>query len=97
MIYLNKILPFLFPPFGITFTLVLLGLFRRRLALIWTGTLILWFSSTPLVGIFLLRATERWAERMTASDVSGADAIVVLARAGVWSGEKGNRTVRGHG
>ena len=79
MIYLSKILPIFFLPLGITFLLVLVGLARRQLILIWTGILILWFSSTPVVGTFLLRSTERWAERMAASDISSADAIVVLS------------------
>jgi uncharacterized SAM-binding protein YcdF (DUF218 family) len=79
MIYLHKILPIFLLPVSITLLLVLAGLLLRRRALIWIGVVVLWFSSTPLVSAFLVRAAEGWAERAPATDASEADAIVVLS------------------
>ena len=58
---------------------VLVGLLLRRRWLIWTGIAFLWLSSIPLVGGFLVRAAEGWAERIPASDAPIVDAIVVLS------------------
>ena len=79
MFYLSKLLPLFVLPLGITFIAVLVGLSLRRRWLIWTGIAFLWLSSIPLVGGFLVRATEGWAERIPASDAPIVDAIVVLS------------------
>ena len=79
MFYLSKLLPLLVLPLGITLIALLGGLLLRRRWLIWTGIAVLWFSSMPLVGGFLMRATEGWAERIPASDAPIVDAIVVLS------------------
>jgi uncharacterized SAM-binding protein YcdF (DUF218 family) len=79
MIYLHKILPMFVLPFGVTLILLSVGLLLRRRALIWAGLALLWVSSTPLVSAPLMRATERWAERIPAADARKADAIVVLS------------------
>lgn len=79
MIYLHKILPVFVMPTGLTLLLVLAGLLLRRKALIWVGLAILWLGSTPLVGDFVMRAAEGWAERDLAVNASEADAIVVLS------------------
>jgi len=79
MTSLHKILPVFFLPFGVTFILILVGLFLRRRALIWAGIVILWLSSTPLISSCLMRAAEGWAERTPVADAPAADAIVVLS------------------
>jgi uncharacterized SAM-binding protein YcdF (DUF218 family) len=77
--YLHEILPVFVLPVGITLLLVLAGLRLRRRWLIWSGVVILWLSSTPLVSRLAVRAAEGWAERGLAADASAADAIVVLS------------------
>lgn len=47
--------------------------------MIWTGLAVLWLGSTPLIGDYLLRSAEGWAERGQAIDAPHADAIVVLS------------------
>jgi len=79
MIYLRQILPLFVLPLGITLIAMLFGLLLRRRALVWTGVAILWLSSTPLVGEYLARVGEGWAERAAASDAPIVDAIVVLS------------------
>lgn len=79
MLYLNRILPIFLLPVGITVLLVLVGLWLRRRALIWTGLAVLGLGSTPLVSALMVRAVEGWAERGQATDASEADAIVVLS------------------
>lgn len=39
----------------------------------------LWLSSTPLFGNFLVRSVEGWGERIQATDAPSSDAIVVLS------------------
>lgn len=75
MSFLRHFLPFLFQPLTISLVLVL---FRRR-AFVWAGILLLWMSSTPVVGGLLVRVAEGPAERILATDASTADAIVVLS------------------
>ena len=79
MFYLRNLLPLFVLPLGITFIAVLVGLSLRRRWLIWTGIAFLWLSSIPLVGGFLVRAAEGWAERIPASDAPIVDTIVVLS------------------
>lgn len=78
-LYLHKILPVFLLPVGITLFLLLAGLLLRRRTMIWIGFAVLWLCSTPLVGHFMLRAVEGWAERTQAIDAPHADAIVVLS------------------
>ena len=79
MFYLSKLLPLFVLPLGITLIAMLVGLWLSRRWLIWTAVGFLWLSSVPLVGGFLVRATEGWAERLPASDAPIVDAIVVLS------------------
>ncbi|MBM3854299.1 MAG: YdcF family protein [Verrucomicrobia bacterium] len=75
MMFLHKFLPFLFQPLTISLILVL---FRRR-AFVWAAVLLLWISSTPVVGGLLARVAEGPAERARATEAPTADAIVVLS------------------
>ena len=62
-----------------TLLLVMAGVVLRRRALIWTGFAVLWLCSTPIISDFMVRAVEKWAERIEAGDAPRADAIVVLS------------------
>ena len=78
-IYLHKILPVLALPTGLILLLLLAGLLLRRRGLIWTALVLFWVCSTPLAGDFLVRALENGAERVEATSMPTADAIVVLS------------------
>jgi len=77
-IYLHKILPVLALPTGLLLLLLLAGLLLRRRGLIWTALVLFWVCSTPLASDFLARALENGAERVAATSMPTADAIVVL-------------------
>jgi uncharacterized SAM-binding protein YcdF (DUF218 family) len=79
MIYLHRILPLLVLPVGVTLILLLAGLVLRRWRYIGAAILVLWCSSTPIVGALLMRAAEGWTERTDASAAPAAHAIVVLS------------------
>jgi len=78
-IYLHKILPVLALPTGLILLLLLAGLLLRRRGLIWTALVLFWVCSTPLLSDFLARALENGAERVEATSMPTADAIVVLS------------------
>lgn len=79
MIYLHKILPIVLLPVGIVLLVVSAGLLLRRRSLIWTGVVVLWVCSTPVVSGQLLRAVEGATVRGVASAAPAAEAIVVLS------------------
>jgi hypothetical protein len=64
---------------GVTLMLLLGGILFRKRAWLIAGTVLLWVSSLPLVGGWLIRATEQWAVRIPVQDARVADAIVVLS------------------
>lgn len=82
-IYLHKILPVLALPTGLTLLLLLAGLLLRRRGLIWTALVFLGVCSTPLASNFLTRALENGVERVEATSMPTADAIVVLSESRV--------------
>jgi uncharacterized SAM-binding protein YcdF (DUF218 family) len=95
MIYLNKILPVICLPIGLTVVLVGAGLILRRKVLCWTGFGLLLLLSTGFVSGKLMRWIEGVEDRSAIQDVQTADAIVVLsgmieerknAPLGEWSG-----------
>jgi len=79
MLLLNKVLPLFVLPLGFSLILLIWGLLRRRRAVTAIGLLVLLVSSNPLVGNFLIRSAEQWAERRPVTTVAPADAIVVLS------------------
>lgn len=79
MIYLRQLLPLFILPIGITLILVLIGLLRRKRALVAIGLAVLWISSTPLFSDWLARVVEGQAERGPSTAAPSADAIVVLS------------------
>lgn len=79
MLLLNRLLPLFVLPLGVSLLLLVWGVARRRRAMTILGLLVLLVSSNPLVGDVLIRAAEQHAERRVASDVTVADAIVVLS------------------
>ncbi len=79
MIYLHKLLPLLFMPVSITIGLLILCLWAKKKLFLWSALTVLFVSSSSLVGNWLLRYVERWAERIPAGSAPKADAIVVLS------------------
>ena len=79
MLILNKVLPLFVLPLGVSLILLTWGLARRRRAVTAAGLLVLVIGSNPLVGNFLIRWAEQWAERRVAAAMPTADAIVVLS------------------
>jgi len=95
MIYLNKILPVIFLPIGLTMVLVGAGLILRKRVLCWAGLGLLLLLSTGFVSGKLMRWVEGVEGRSVIQDVKTADAIIVLsgmieerknAPLGEWSG-----------
>ena len=95
MIYLNKILPVICLPIGLTVVLVGAGLILRKRVLCWAGLGLLLLLSTGFVSAKLMRWVEGVEDRSVIQDVKTADAIVVLsgmieerknASLGEWSG-----------
>jgi uncharacterized SAM-binding protein YcdF (DUF218 family) len=79
MFFLSKFLPLFVLPLGFSLILLAVGIARGRRRLAWAGVIVLFVSSNPLVGHFLIRSTEGWAERRPIADVPVADAVVVLS------------------
>jgi len=79
MLLLNKILPILVLPLGITLLCLLAGLAFRKNFLLWYAVLFLWAFSMPVVGDGLMRFVEGGTIRLPLSSVGKADAIVVLS------------------
>jgi uncharacterized SAM-binding protein YcdF (DUF218 family) len=78
MIYLAKILPVFVLPTGLVILLVLASLVFRKRVFAVAGLLILWLSSTPVVGNLAMRAAEGWQARTPVASMPQARAIVVL-------------------
>jgi uncharacterized SAM-binding protein YcdF (DUF218 family) len=79
MIYVAKILPvFLLPP-GAAILLLLASILLRRRALAVASLLVLWLSSTSVVGDAVMRAAEGWQTRVPVASMPTATAIVVLS------------------
>jgi len=79
MFFLSKLLPLFFLPLGISLILLAFGLAKRRHRLAWAGVVVLFASSNPLVGHFLIRSAEGWVDRRPIVEGPMADAIVVLS------------------
>jgi len=79
MLYLAKILPVFFLPTGASILLLLASLAFRKRALAIAALLVLWLSSTSVVGDAVMRAAEGWQTRIPVSSVPEARAIVVLS------------------
>ena len=79
MFFLSKLLPLFVLPLGLSLILLTWGIARKRRPLMWAGVAVLFFSSNPLVGHFLIRSAEGWAVRRPIADIPVADAIVVLS------------------
>jgi uncharacterized SAM-binding protein YcdF (DUF218 family) len=79
MLYLAKLLPVFFLPSGATVLLLLASLVFRKRALAVAAFLVLWLSSTPVVGDAVMRAAEGWQTRIPVASVPEARAIVVLS------------------
>jgi len=78
-VVLRTLLPILLLPVAITLMLLAAGLIFRRRALVWSGFVLLWIASTPMVSGRLVRIMEGGAQRLRPTDVSDANSIVVLS------------------
>ncbi|NHQ59171.1 YdcF family protein [Chlorobium sp. BLA1] len=76
---INKILPILVLPLGLSLLLLVAGLFFRRRLLIGLGIMVLGMFSMPVVSASLIRAVEGWASRVPVSSLHKVDAVVVLS------------------
>ncbi|WP_076790875.1 YdcF family protein [Chlorobium sp. KB01] len=79
MLLINKLLPMLVLPLGLSLLLTVAGLVLRRRLLIGLGILVLGMFSLPVVSTALIRAVEGWSARVPVSSLHRADAIVVLS------------------
>jgi len=79
MLLLNKTLPVILSPIGITLIAAAAALLLRRPRLVWLALAWLWLCSMPLTGNLLIRATEQGAVRLPAENVPEAQAVVVLS------------------
>ncbi len=79
MFLLSKVLPLFVLPLGICLILIVWGLARRRRVPVIVAVVLLLVSSNPLVGHWLIRATEGWAVRPSVALSPVSDAIVVLS------------------
>ena len=79
MLLVNKILPLLVLPLGLSFLCLLVGLLLRNRFFVLLGMLVLLVFSMPLVSDFLIRSVEVGSGRVPLQRVGKADAIVVLS------------------
>lgn len=79
MIYLNKLLPLFFSPLVLGFSLIILGAWLRRRAIVIAAVAVLWAASTPVISDGYFRWIEGHAVRRDAASLPAADAIVVLS------------------
>ncbi len=77
--YLSKTLPALVMPLGLAIVVLLLAFVTRNRWLTLSALLILYFSSLPPVGRFMIGVVEAGQERELAGSMDSADAIVVLS------------------
>ena len=79
MLLLNKILPLLVLPLGAGILCMLAGLLLRKRLLLWSGVIILYIFSMPVVSNALMGLVEGPTRKASVSLVAKADAIVVLS------------------
>lgn len=79
MLLVNKILPLFLLPLGLSLICLVGGVVLRKRLLLWSGVLVLWMFSMPLVSNALMRFVEGPARRAAVRGVVKADAIVVLS------------------
>ena len=79
MLYLAKILPVFVLPTGAAILLLLASIVLRKRAFAIAGLLVLWLSSTSVVGDGVMRAAEAWQTRIPVASMPTARAIVVLS------------------
>jgi uncharacterized SAM-binding protein YcdF (DUF218 family) len=79
MIYLHKILPLLISPLSIALIIILIGTFFKSKKINLFGLFFLIFCSFPIISSKLIYYLEKDYNLMDISDISKADAIVVLS------------------
>jgi uncharacterized SAM-binding protein YcdF (DUF218 family) len=79
MIYLHKILPFIFSPLIVAMLLVACGVIKNKKRYSVAGLMLLYASSTFVIADFLFAKLEGEGLKIEAKDAPRADAIVVLS------------------
>jgi uncharacterized SAM-binding protein YcdF (DUF218 family) len=79
MIYLHKILPFIFSPLIVTMLLVAYGIIKNKKRYSVVGLVLLYASSTFVVAEYLFEKLEGQGLKIEAKEAPRADAIVVLS------------------
>lgn len=82
MLLLNKTLPLIVSPIGLTLLIAAASLLLKRPRGVWLALGLLWVFSMPVVGHHLMRAAEGHALRLNAAEMPQAEAIVVLGGLG---------------
>ncbi|HEY4246820.1 MAG TPA: YdcF family protein [Lacunisphaera sp.] len=78
MLFLSKILQSFFLPLGVTVLLLAYALLRKRHWPVVVGLVVLYFSSIPFVGDWLIGGLESRYPAVAIAQVEPADAVVVL-------------------
>ena len=79
MIYLHKILPLIFSPLFFCLFLITLGIFLRSKKISLSGVILIILCSLPVVSNNLIYYLEKDYKLLKPSEISPADAIVVLS------------------
>lgn len=79
MIYLNKLLPIFISPIGLISALILIGLMTRRHGFAWTGIILFWLASLPIISNSLIKSLESDYEIQNIDQIASHDAVVVLS------------------
>jgi uncharacterized SAM-binding protein YcdF (DUF218 family) len=79
MLFFHKLLPMFFLPIGVSLILAVCGVIWKKRALSLAGAGVLWLFSMPVAGDLLMKAASSGYERVSASQMPKADAIVVLS------------------
>jgi uncharacterized SAM-binding protein YcdF (DUF218 family) len=79
MIYLNKILPYLFHPTTIILALLIWGVFSKKRVLLFIASAIFLITSNPMISDQMLQYLEKNQIKKSAEDIKQADAIIVLS------------------
>ena len=79
MIYINKILPIIVSPLGLIITLLLFGIFRKKMWPLLIALMLLIILSLPFVSRQLIKFLEQDYTLISPNNVDTADTVVVLS------------------
>jgi uncharacterized SAM-binding protein YcdF (DUF218 family) len=84
MIYLHKVVPLVLSPLFIVLVLCILGAVTLRRSWIIAGIVWLYLASVPITSNWIFSDVEKNAQRLHPTEVTAADAIVVLSYGMYW-------------